>query len=284
MIATYPGESRPHLVNSNVSDPVSGFIGVGFALAAIDRARLTGRGAYLDLSELDAMMCLIGDLFVGPVTNDDSARRLVVMPALGDDQWVVVDLSTVGAAALREAGLATSPGEDPEKSLMAEVAKLPKSEAMFRFQSAGIAICAVNSAGEVAYDSHLREREFWTPVSHEVLGAYPAAGPWAKFSETPGAIRTGAPLLGEHNEEILTELGIEEARKRELQRDGVVTNELPQGLRVGKANLRVWAEVGAISAPQSGARLSMVADIQAGQARRGAEPGRRQGGQGLDSA
>jgi formyl-CoA transferase len=50
----------------------------------------------------------------------------------------------------------------------------------------------------------------------------PITGPAAKFSRTPTRIRTGAPALGAHTDEILAELGIDvEARKR-LRDSGVV--------------------------------------------------------------
>jgi formyl-CoA transferase len=39
---------------------------------------------------------------------------------------------------------------------------------------------------------------------------------------TPGSIRTPAPALGEHNEALLTELGIDQAAYRDLVESGVV--------------------------------------------------------------
>jgi len=43
-----------------------------------------------------------------------------------------------------------------------------------------------------------------------------------RLSETPGAIRTPAPKLGEHTNALLTELGLSEAEIMDLKTEGVV--------------------------------------------------------------
>jgi crotonobetainyl-CoA:carnitine CoA-transferase CaiB-like acyl-CoA transferase len=40
--------------------------------------------------------------------------------------------------------------------------------------------------------------------------------------ETPGGVDRPAPLVGEHTDEILAELGYEEAERTYLRREGVV--------------------------------------------------------------
>ncbi|MDP9238052.1 MAG: CoA transferase [Chloroflexota bacterium] len=57
-------------------------------------------------------------------------------------------------------------------------------------------------------DEHARARGFFVEVEHPELGrtiTYPGA-PY-RFSETPWRIERRAPLLGEHTEEVLAELG-----------------------------------------------------------------------------
>ena len=44
-------------------------------------------------------------------------------------------------------------------------------------------------------------------IEHPVAGTYKAIGTPIEFSETPPEIRRPAPLLGQHNEEILQQLG-----------------------------------------------------------------------------
>ena len=61
-----------------------------------------------------------------------------------------------------------------------------------------------------------------------VEGTHPHAGPMrqarhaARFDATPAALRLPAPLLGEHTEDVLRELGIDEDALAALRRDGIL--------------------------------------------------------------
>lgn len=79
-----------------------------------------------------------------------------------------------------------------------------KAEIMEKAQTNGWAVTAVNTVAEVFEDRHLRERSFFVELEHPEAGRYTGIGPPFKMAETPW--RAGlAPLLGEHNSEILVE-------------------------------------------------------------------------------
>ena len=69
---------------------------------------------------------------------------------------------------------------------------------------------SVWSPEDVMQDSHLKEREFWSEVDYPELGKkflHPGHG--GIFNGSPWNVSRRAPLLGEHNEEILCgELGL----------------------------------------------------------------------------
>jgi crotonobetainyl-CoA:carnitine CoA-transferase CaiB-like acyl-CoA transferase len=65
-------------------------------------------------------------------------------------------------------------------------------------------------------------RQMTVDVEHPALGVLRLAGIPIEFAETPGAIRTPPPLLGEHTDEILAGLGLEPADIERLRSDGVV--------------------------------------------------------------
>ncbi|NQZ99012.1 MAG: CoA transferase, partial [Myxococcales bacterium] len=67
----------------------------------------------------------------------------------------------------------------------------------------------IYSPEEALEDPHFVERGFPVEVEHPELGrrvTYPGA-PY-KFEKSPWAISRRAPKLGEHNEEVLAELGV----------------------------------------------------------------------------
>ena len=47
--------------------------------------------------------------------------------------------------------------------------------------------------------------------------------PWIRFSDTPSSIRSSAPQVGQHNDEVYGELlGLGEAELAELRAEGVI--------------------------------------------------------------
>ena len=65
----------------------------------------------------------------------------------------------------------------------------------------------VYTIDEVVDDPHLRHRQTIVDVEEPERDRRPQVGVMVKLSETPGAIRSPAPELGQHTREILTELG-----------------------------------------------------------------------------
>jgi crotonobetainyl-CoA:carnitine CoA-transferase CaiB-like acyl-CoA transferase len=59
-------------------------------------------------------------------------------------------------------------------------------------------------------------------ADHPLAGRYKVIPPPARFSRTPSSVRRPAPLAGQHNREVLAELGLTEDEITGLERDGVL--------------------------------------------------------------
>lgn len=79
------------------------------------------------------------------------------------------------------------------------------------FLNEGIPAGPILDYAESLADPHTHARGMVQHLDHAVEGAMPALGIPAKLSATPGALRTAAPLLGQHTEEVLREVGYEQA-------------------------------------------------------------------------
>lgn len=75
------------------------------------------------------------------------------------------------------------------------------------FQEVGFWCAKVNDYEAVAKDPQVVHNGIIKEIEHPVAGTYKAIGTPIEFSETPPEIRRPAPLLGQHNEEILQQLG-----------------------------------------------------------------------------
>jgi benzylsuccinate CoA-transferase BbsF subunit len=89
---------------------------------------------------------------------------------------------------------------------------------------AGVPCAPVQDAAEVVADPQLAWRGHWVRPPHVEMGASLYNMPPYRLSATPVTIRSAAPRLGEHTEEICRDvLGLADAEIERLQADGVLS-------------------------------------------------------------
>lgn len=96
-----------------------------------------------------------------------------------------------------------------------------KHDVMEILAGAGVPCGACLDTAEVLADPHLLAREMIVEVEHPVRGRYLTVGNPIKLSASPTTIGP-SPLLGQHREEILKELGYTEAQIRALASEGTI--------------------------------------------------------------
>jgi len=77
-------------------------------------------------------------------------------------------------------------------------------------------------AKDIAHDPHYRDRDMILQTTLPDGSAIEVPGIVPKLSKTPGQVDRLAPKLGEHTEEILRELGVDEATQKAWRDKGVV--------------------------------------------------------------
>jgi CoA:oxalate CoA-transferase len=89
--------------------------------------------------------------------------------------------------------------------------------------AAGIPVGAINTLDQVVKHPQVAARGALASCDHPIAGALKVVGPPVRLSETPGAIRRPAPLLGQHTDEVLrTLLGLEDAAIEQLRQAGAI--------------------------------------------------------------
>ena len=88
---------------------------------------------------------------------------------------------------------------------------------------AGHVLCSpLNTTEDLLNEDHLKERGFWAEIDHPVVGKLTYPGRPALSDELPWSLRRPAPLLGEHNEQVYTELGYTKQYLSKLRETGVI--------------------------------------------------------------
>ena len=112
---------------------------------------------------------------------------------------------------------APDPEEEPERVEQSNeikrlvegfVASKSKEELYLRAVQDRMMIAPCNSVGDIARSVQLEARDFWAKVDYPALGrSLTHLGPFIKMSESPICVRHPAPRVGEHNDEILADVG-----------------------------------------------------------------------------
>lgn len=106
--------------------------------------------------------------------------------------------------------------------LEAALVKRPTAYWVDAFQKVGFWCSRVNNYEEVARDPQVLHNGIIKEIEHPTAGVYKAVGAPFEMSKTPPEIRRPAPLLGQHTQEILHELGYTDAQVEELREQGVI--------------------------------------------------------------
>jgi len=229
----YP-DGPPEMTGTAFSDPIAGVNGMIAIMMALLYRQMTGKGQYIDLSQVEAMTCTVGDAIVDYTMNKRVQRRRgnrhpFMAPhgyyrCKGDDLWVAIAVSSdeewksfskaIGNPPwTREERFADSLGrwsnQDELDELVEEwTIQHDHYEVMNTLQKAGIAAGAVLTSAELLADPHLKDRGTFQMIDRAIVGTHPYPVPSAPFrlSKSHMTIRRPAPLLGEHNDYVLREL------------------------------------------------------------------------------
>jgi len=112
--------------------------------------------------------------------------------------------------------------DELEPRLIAGYMKYGKSELFHKGQELGCPIGMTSDARDLADDPHLNEVGYFAEFEHPVIGKYKDIAAPVYLNETPGVMRSSAPLLGQHTAEILHSVGLGEAELSFLRTDGVI--------------------------------------------------------------
>jgi crotonobetainyl-CoA:carnitine CoA-transferase CaiB-like acyl-CoA transferase len=240
---------RPMHVGISYGDPTAGLHGAVAILGALLQRSRTGEGQYIDLSQWETSIAVLGEgiveqSFNGRQPERDGNRDPAMCPhgvfrCAGVQRWVAIAARDDGewqrlAAEMGRPELATDPRfqtltarkshEDDLESLVGDwTAGQRAEEVVARLQAVEIPAFVAMNNQDLAEDVHLNESGFFVRLEHPEVGTRQHLGiPW-RMSETACRVQRPAPCLGEHTDDVLTRvLGYSEQRIEQLKRQGVL--------------------------------------------------------------
>ncbi|HUA32378.1 MAG TPA: CoA transferase [Candidatus Binataceae bacterium] len=243
-------DGAPYVAMSAIGDVSTGVHAMGAVCAALLHRERTGRGQYLDLALLDTYF----HYHEAGVETFSLSKGEVVPTRSGLHSWYAVPagifkakdryIFIIGPLDHQFAGLCKAMGQpelaqDPRfsvnaarlenlKELVAIIEawfqSMPSDDAsMAAMKEYRVPHAPVLSIAEAVAHPHLQQRGTVRTVHDRILGDFQVPGFALRFSEFPKRLDLEAPLLGEHNEEVLTNyIGYSRDQVQELQKKGIL--------------------------------------------------------------
>jgi crotonobetainyl-CoA:carnitine CoA-transferase CaiB-like acyl-CoA transferase len=224
----------PQKVGVPIVDIMTGMYAAVGVLAALARRAETGEGEYIDLAMLDVQVAFLANqaanyLLSGKAPRRSGNRHPNIQPqdvfpcrdghlalAVGNDGQFRKLAQVLGVPELADdLRYATNEARVRNVGALRDaiVAELSEADAEFwqsRLEEVGVPSSPINTVPAVFDDPQVRHRELLREVTHPVAGPIRQVASPLRLRNAPLSFDRPPPLLGQHTDEVLTELGLEQ--------------------------------------------------------------------------
>ncbi|HVM67872.1 MAG TPA: CoA transferase [Acidimicrobiales bacterium] len=227
-------------------DPIAGAHAAFAVITALAHRDRTGEGQHIELAMLDMAANLVAEQVLeyhayGHLMTCEENRSRAAAPQgvyrAADGEWVALSVGTDAEWVSLCDVLGRDPSAYPTLSerraahdriddwVSAWCAGRPQKDVL---RALGPLAEPVVNAYDADKDEQMIARGFWEPVEHPLVGELRYPGWPMRLVPGPDRwYRAPAPLLGQHNDEVLAELGLTGAERDALRADGVIGDRLP---------------------------------------------------------
>jgi CoA:oxalate CoA-transferase len=247
MSITGQRDGEPTRVGTSVADITAGLFTVIGILSALRAREQTGQGQVVDVAMLDCLVAILENAIArysvtGEVPGPQGNRHPSIVPF---EPFETQDGQVMVAAGndtlwgrlckvLEQAELAQDPrfksnplrcaNYEALRPILAESFRERTTAAwQGRLEAAGVPVSPINTIPQVMAHPQVLARDMLVTLNHPVAGEMTVPGIPVKLSETPGALRAASPTLGQHTEELLSDLlGYTAEQIGDLRREGAI--------------------------------------------------------------
>ena len=238
---------RPRLIRTVLPDKLAAVtVAQSISAALISKLR-TGHGQHLRVSMLDSVLYFLWASDMGAqtypdkeVSNQEAASFIdliyetkdgyMTVAIMSNKEWVGLTKALEKYEWLRDERFATPNARDQHVNERLELTQAvlrtrTTAEWMARLEAHDVPCAPALRRSEVIHHPQVVAAGAIVETRHHAAGRLRQARSPARFVGTPSSIRRGAPLLGEHNDEVLRELGYSQATLDELRAANVIGSE-----------------------------------------------------------
>lgn len=243
-------DGLPLRVGFSLVDLFTGMMAYGSVVTALYHRQQTGQGQYIEAALLDGQVAALSYhatayLATGVVPQRMGSGHPSLVPYQSfpaADGYFIVGVANQGlwerfCAAIERPDLLEDPrfkSNDARVAHRAECVELlgrifrtrTVAEWVETIERAGVPCGPINRVDDVVNDPQVQARNMIAELSHPNVPALRIPNSPLKLAETPPDIKRPPPLLGQHNDEILAELGYEPGAIAMLRNRGVIGNRV----------------------------------------------------------
>ena len=238
-----PVTGRPKMMRLVIPDKVTALTAAQAMTAALLARERTGTGQHVRLAMLDAVVSFLwpeGMAYHTFVRNGEAVSRppdtrdlifetadgYITAGAMSDKEWAGMVRALDKPEWLEDERFRTPAGRmkhaDARLEMTAEVMKTRTSaEWLARLDAEQVPCAPALSRHDMLTNEQIVANRLIVESEHPHVGRTRMTRPAARFAETPAELRLPAPMLGEHTEQVLTEIGLSEAQIADLRAGGV---------------------------------------------------------------
>lgn len=236
----------PIKVGVAIADISGGMFAANGIVVALYNREKTGKGQMVDVSLLDSQVAWLtyraGAYFAsGEIPQPMGSGHPVIVPyqafkakdvfiniAVGNDQLWEKFCKAVGLEkVMDDPKFATNAKrvenrEEIVKIICDLIATRNGEEWLKILTDAGVPCGPIYTLDKIFTDPQVLHRQMLKELDHPKAGRIKVTGIPIKLSDTPGEIKTAPPVLGQHTQEILSELGYSDQEVEELHKEKVI--------------------------------------------------------------